>query len=352
MPLAHIVDLARLAASLGASDLFLAEDAPARLKVNGLMQEATLREVTREDLAEFWRSCGANPDAATDVDTAWRLPGGLRFRVNLHRHLGRLGAVLRRIRTQVPTLESLGLPEALLQQWLTRRTGLILVTGPTGCGKSTTIASCLEWINVTRSAHIVTIEDPVEYIFEDRVSFFTQREVGMDTESFHAGLRRALRQAPDVIFVGEIRDSATAVTALQAAETGHLVLSTLHSPNVAETIDRLVHLMPANERDSIAGLLAQQTIGILTQRLLPTPDEKGLTLVCEHLEISGAARDWMRALDVPALVDLMRRGDNPANRSFQEALVQACREGRVSREVAIANAPNAHEFARSLRGIS
>ena len=348
----HITELAAVALRNGASDLFLAEDAPARFKVGGVMQESLARPVSRPDLAAFWHTCGADPARDTDMDTAWQMPDGPRFRVNLHRHLGRLGAVLRQIRTQIPNMDALGLPEGILTNWIQRRSGLILVTGPTGCGKSTTIASCLEWINSTRAAHIVTIEDPVEFVFQDRTSFFTQREVGLDTPTFLDGLRRAMRQAPDIIFVGEIRDAVTAQIALQAAETGHLVFSTLHSPNIAETIDRLVHLVPLHERDAMLSLLSNQTIGILSQRLLPAAEGNRSTLICETLEVEAAARDWIRAMDIPALSDFIRRGGNPHNQSFQQALVEAVQEGRVTYETALSTAPNAAEFSRSIRGIS
>ena len=316
------------------------------------MQEALRRPATREDLVAFWRECGVDPDHTLDHDASWTSGEGVRFRVNFHQHLGRLGVVLRRIRSQIPTLDSLGLPDKLLTTWLSHRSGLVLVVGPTGSGKSTTIASCLEWINATRSSHIVTIEDPVEYLFQDRSSFFTQREVGTDTDSFANGLRRAMRQAPDVIFVGEIRDHVTALTALQAAETGHLVFSTLHSPNVAETIDRIVNLVPPGERQGMLSLMSQQLIGIFCQRLLPGINEGEVALVCEHLDVQGAARDWLRAMDVPALGDLMRRGDNPNNVSFMRALVAAVKEGRVTHKTAKEFAPNATEFERAILGIS
>ena len=352
MPVSHIAELAAVALRNGASDLFLAQDALARFKVGGLMQESIARAVSREDLTDFWKLCGADPAHDQDVDTAWQMPDGPRFRVNLHKHLGRLGAVLRQIRTQIPTMETLGLPEGILTSWLARRSGLVLVTGPTGCGKSTTIACCLEYLNSTTAKHIVTIEDPVEFVFADRTCFFTQREVGMDTPSFESGLRRAMRQAPDIIFVGEIRDATTALTALQAAETGHLVFSTLHSPNIAETIDRLVHLVPPHERDAMLSLLSNQTIGILSQRLLPSTQPNRYTLICESLEVEAAARDWLRAMDLPALSDFIRRGGNPHNKSYQQALVEAVQEGRVTVETALATAPNAAEFSRALRGVT
>ena len=350
--MSHIAELAATALRNGASDLFLAEDAPARFKVGGLMQESIHRPVSRGDLEDFWHVCGGDPSTQSDLDAAWKMPDGPRFRVNLHKHLGRLGAVLRQIRTQIPTMETLGLPEEILISWLGRRSGLILVTGPTGCGKSTTIACCLEYINSTRATHIVTIEDPVEFVFTDRTSFFTQREVGLDTPTFESGLRRSMRQAPDIIFVGEIRDAATALIALQAAETGHLVFSTLHSPNIAETIDRLVHLVPPHERDAMLSLISNQTIGILSQRLLPSTEPNRSTLICESLEVEAAARDWLRSMDIPALTDFIRRGGNPHNKSYQQALVEAVQQGRVTVETAIATAPNAAEFSRALRGIS
>lgn len=352
MPLNHLMELAGMALRTGASDLFMAEDAPARLKVGGVMRELPEHKITSADLEEFWRACGADPARTLDMDAAWKMPGGPRFRVNLHRHLGRLGAVLRHIRTDIPDLMTLGLPEELLISWLNRRSGLVLVTGPTGCGKSTTIAASLEHINNTRAAHIVTIEDPVEYVFQDKLSFFTQREVGLDTPTFEDGLRRAMRQAPDIIFVGEIRDSVTALTALQASETGHLVFSTLHSPNIAETIDRLVNLVPPHQREGMLSLLSNQTVGIISQRLLPSIDNDRATLVCEYLEVEAAARDWLRTVDIPALTDFIRRGGNPHNRSYQDSLLEAVNGGRVTFETAVANSPNAAEFARSMRGVS
>jgi pilus retraction protein PilT len=352
MSVSLIAELATTAFQNGASDLFLAENAPARFKVGSVMQESTARHLNREDLESFWKLCGVDPDTTTDADAAWTNEDGTRFRVNFHRSLGRLGAVMRQIRTQIPTMDYLGLPEEMLQDWLSRRSGLILVTGPAGSGKTTTIASCLEWINANKASHIVTIEDPVEFIFEDRVSFFTQREVGFDTGSFADGLRRALRQAPDIIFVGEIRDVDTAMIALQAAETGHLVFSTLHSPNIAETIDRLVHILSSHERESMLSLLSNQTIGILSQRLLPSTEPGRSALVCETLEVAGAARGWLRTMDIPALSDFINRSGNPNNKSYQTALVEAVQQGRITFETAIAATSNAAGLSRALRGIS
>ncbi|MDB6133128.1 MAG: twitching motility protein [Verrucomicrobiales bacterium] len=348
----RIIELTGMALQTAASDLFLTEGLPARIKIGGVIQELSSHVMTTADLEALWRACGADPASTLDMDAAWKMPEGPRFRVNFHRHLSGLGAVMRQIRTDIPDLTVLGLPYEVLTSWLSRRSGLILVTGPTGCGKSTTLAASLEWINSTRAAHIVTIEDPVEYVFRDRHSFFTQREVGLDTPTFEDGLRRAMRQAPDIIFVGEIRDAVTALTALQAAETGHLVFSTLHSPNIAETIDRLVNLVPPHQRESVLSLMSNQTIGILSQRLLPNASGDGVTLICEYLEIVAAAREWLRAMDIPALSDFLRRGGSTHCQSYHSSLLQAVNEGRIAYDTALANASNPTEFSRSIRGIS
>src|SRR5438046_3846389 len=213
-----------------ASDVFLQEDEVPRLKVNEQIIVLGDEPMAHPLLTAFWQAGGANAqgDGDRDRDTGFVSRTHTRYRVSLHRTMGRLAAVLRRIKTSVPSLKTLGLPDWLLTRWGTREHGLILVTGPTGSGKSTTIASLLQWMNENLERHIVTIEDPVEYQFNSHRCHFTQRQIGRDTATFAIGLRSALRQAPDVIFVGEIRDYETALTALQASETGHLVVSTLH----------------------------------------------------------------------------------------------------------------------------
>jgi len=348
---AFLESLTTLARQWGASDLFLAEGRPARIKVNGAFHQHE-QQVSSADMEELCAACGVAPATVQDRDAAWYATDGTRYRVNLHRRMGRLGAVLRQIRTNVADMNSLGLPAGLLQEWLTHRAGLILITGPTGCGKSTTVASCLDHISNVRPGHIVTIEDPIEYLFTDRSAFFTQREVGLDTTSYNTGLQKALRQAPDVIFLGEIRDADSAMTCLQAAETGHLVISTLHSPNVTESLDRLANLVPPADREVMLSLLSHQTIGILSQRLLPTADGTGVVLICEHMEVNGAAREWMRAMNIPALAEHLRRGDDPANCSLLQSLVAATQAEIISYEVALSNSGNSFEFNRALRGVS
>ncbi len=248
-------------------------------------------------------------------------------------------------------MEELGLPSELLQKWLTRPAGLILITGSTGTGKSTTMASGLEWLNQTASRHIITIEDPVEYLFQENLCRFTQREVGADTPTFAEGLRRALRQSPDIILLGEIRDATSASTALQAAETGHLVLASLHSSSAAEAVERLHRIFSPEEREDASALLATQLVGVFTQQLVPGLT-KNLCLVGEHFENQAATRQWIRNGGGTELVDFMQNSQSPENRSMTTSLVQAYRDGHISLEAALVAAPVVDEFRRASMGIS
>ncbi|MDC0066581.1 PilT/PilU family type 4a pilus ATPase [Verrucomicrobia bacterium] len=334
-----------------ASDIFLSAGHVARMKVNGQLMIAGDDPIESEDMIAFWKRCGADPEYDGDRDSSYVAHNGVRFRVNLHRHLGNLGAVLRQINTEIPGIESLGLPVELLTKWVSAPSGLVLITGPTGSGKSTTLASSLEWLNQNSSKHIVTIEDPIEYLFESKKSLFTQREVHTDTDSFARGLRSSLRQAPDVILLGEIRDPETAKIALQAAETGHLVLATLHSANVSETIERLTNLFPSQDRESQLQLLSNLLIGICCQVLLPSA-YGGLHLVTEHLENTGVIRNYVRESRIPEIVDFIGRGDNPNNKLFMDALVEATQKGHLTQEEAATASGNESDFDRAMRGIS
>ena len=334
----------------GASDLFLREGAIPFVRLGDQLLPLESVPASEDLLGHLWSVCGAEPDA-TDHDASLVIRSGLRFRVNLHRQLGVRGAVLRNIKTQIPTMEELGLPTELLQKWFTRPSGLILVTGSTGTGKSTTLAAGLEWLNQTATRHIITIEDPVEYLFQENLCRFTQREVGADTPSFAEGLRRALRQSPDIILLGEIRDSVSASTALQAAETGHLVLASVHSGSAAEAVERLHRIFSPAEREDASALLAAQLVGVFTQQLVRGLSKK-LFLVAEHFENQAATRQWIRNGGGTELVDFMQISQSPENRSMTTSLVQAFRDGHISMEEALAAAPMADEFRRAAMGIS
>ncbi len=346
-PIDHILEAAE---EHQASDIFLQEDEIPRLKINGQILLWGEEPLTLAQMIGLWQVCGASADSDLDRDSGLISQNHVRFRVNVHRSMGRLAAVLRRIKTSVADFNSLGLPEALLTRWAQKSFGLILVTGPTGSGKSTTIAALLQWMNENLSRHIVTIEDPVEYVFLNSQSHFTQREVGRDTKSFENGLRSALRQAPDVIFVGEIRDYESALIALQAAETGHLVVSTMHSERVADTMERYSHLFPDDRLNQGINLLADQLLGVMCQRLVPNTSG-GLHLLVEHLENGGAVREWIRKSESSQIREYMARSNDPSTVTFLKSVVQAYRDGIITEEVGAQSTSNEAEFRRAIRGV-
>lgn len=346
-----IDELAKYAFDSGATDLFLREDDLPRIRKGGALEAASKDPIDYKDMADFWKRCGADPETVLERDLSYQAGSGNRLRVNLYKSLGSLAAVLRPIEESIPSFEKLGLPTGLLTPWLERLSGLILVTGPTGSGKSTSLASCLEWINTHHQRHIVTIEDPVEYLFRGDMSYFSQREIRSDTESFAGALRASLRQSPDVILLGEIRDAESALIALQAAETGHLVLSTVHSSGVIDTLERLTNLFGANQRESALMLLSNHLIGILCQQLLPRKSG-GLFLALEHFENQAASRKWIRERKFPELADLLQRGDTSVNCSFLRYLVAAAEQGFLEEETGRAAAPNPQDFDRAIKGIA
>ncbi len=343
--------LADEAFQAGATDLFLCEDQVPRLRVQNEIQVPGNSPLSRECLAAFWEACHADPETTLEKDISHVIPGGRRLRVSLYKSLGLLSAVLRPIKDVIPGMAELGAPEALLTSWVTRQSGLILITGPTGSGKSTTLASALQWVNENQARHIITIEDPIEYLFWNKHSYFSQRELHVDTSSFASALRGALRQSPDIILLGEIRDEETAKISLQAAETGHLVLATLHSSSVADSLERLANLFNQDSRQSLLKLLSQHLVGIMSQQLLPRKDG-GLLLAVEHLQNEAATRAWIRESKLAEISDHINRSDNPANCSFVRFLVAATQQGYVDEGTARQAAPNAQDFDRLLRGIS
>ncbi len=345
-----IDSLCVLAVRHGASDIFLHAEQPPQFRINGELVTIGEAPVSNEELDSFWTTCGTGLDSL-DWDGSYIASDGHRFRVNLFRTLSKRGGVLRPIKTDVPALDTLGVPVELLASWITRPFGLVLVTGPTGAGKSTTLAGCLDYLNQNYHRHIVTIEDPIEYLFTPVKGLFTQREVSTDTSTFAEGLRRSLRQSPDVILLGEIRDSASAITALQAAETGHLVLATLHSSNVLDSLERLSRLFEISERDAVLQLLSQQLIGIICQKLVPALPE-GRALVVEHFENQAVTRKWITEGKFRELADFIAKGDNPANVSFLESLVAMVQGGRLTEAVGMQTATNARELQRRLRGVN
>ncbi len=340
----------RAAVEGGASDVILHCGKPPVVRINGQLAPVESDLPSDSDMNALWAACGAAPDER-DRDASLTTEDGVRFRVNLLQQLGVRGAVLRRIQNQIPAMDVLGLPCELLREWAARPSGIVIVCGPTGSGKSTTMASVLEWINASMARHIVTIEDPVEYLFTEKMSLFTQREVGIDTPTFAEGLRRSLRQNPDVIFLGEIRDAVSALTAIQAAETGHVVLATVHAASSADVVARLELLFAPEEREAVRKTLAAQLLGVLCQRLLPAL-AGGRTLLCEYFANEGSSRRLITEGRMNELQDFITRGDPRNVRSFGDSLLKLVRDGTVAESVAMEAAENPHEFARALKGIS
>ena len=343
--------LCRVVIEENAVDLFLREDQVPQVRMKGKLMELGEDTVGSAEMIEFWTKCGADPESVRDLDVSFTDEDGTRFRVNLHRHIGRRGAVLRPVKREIPEMGDLGLPGERLEAWLGRTSGMVLVAGATGTGKSTSIASMLQWMSWNQNRHIVTVEDPVEYLLEDNNCVFTQREVGTDTESFERGLSSAMRQSPDVIFLGEILEMEPAGVALQAAETGHLVLTTLHSTTVSDTLERYVNFFPSAMRDGILHVLSRQLVGVICQKLLPGVDGEPF-LVVESFQNEGATAEWIRKGEFEKITDFVDRGGSPDALGFLGAIVDAVKAGHVSGETGEANCGNAVEFRRAIRGIS
>jgi twitching motility protein PilT len=279
-----------------------------------------------------------------EVDFAYSLPGVARFRVNAFHQRGSVSLVCRAIPYGVKTAEELLLPKAV-NDLADEERGIVLLTGTTGSGKSTTLAAMIDRINTLHSKHIVTIEDPVEFLHRDKKSIINQREVGEDTTSFARALRRVLRQDPDVVLIGEMRDEETVRTALSAAETGHLVLSTIHTVDATESVNRIIDFFPESEQRQARAMLAGTLKGVVSQRLVPTPDGQGRVATCEVLRMTGRVRDLiLNPEDTGKLPEVIAEGAFYGMQTFDQALLEHVQAGRVSMEHAMKAATHPHDF--------
>ncbi|HTX30574.1 MAG TPA: PilT/PilU family type 4a pilus ATPase [Solirubrobacteraceae bacterium] len=308
-----------------------------------VLQEEDTERVVREMLAEHTDKL-AEFEEDNEVDFSHAVPGLARFRVNAFRQRGTVSVVMRVIPFGVKTVQELGLPP-VISEIADEERGLILLTGTTGSGKSTTLAAIIDHINETRQAHIVTIEDPIEYLHKDRNSIINQREVGMDTASFSRAMRRVLRQDPDVILIGEMRDQETVRTALSAAETGHLVLSTVHTLDAPESVNRIIDFFEPHEQNQARAMLAGTLRGVVSQRLVPTRDGTGRVAVCEILRMTGRAKDMiMDPEQTGNLREVISEGEYYGMQTFDQALLKHYQAGRVSMEDALRVATSPHDF--------
>lgn len=288
-----------------------------------------------------------------ELDISYFIQGVSRFRVNVFKQRGTFAFAFRILKTVIPTIDELMLPQKLKDVALEKR-GLVLVTGPTGSGKSTTLASMIDYRNEREKDVIITIEDPIEYVFRDKNSYIVQREIGLDTMSFSTALRAALREDPDVILVGEMRDLETIETAIRAAETGHLVFSTLHTQNAKETINRIIDMFPLEAQNQIRILLAATLRAVISQRLVPRKDGKGVVAVVELLINTGAIYDAILDPDkFETINDLMEKGRNQYGmQTFDQALLDLYNKGLITKEDALAASESPADLELRMKGIS
>lgn len=287
------------AANVKASDIHITTGLEPTLRIHGKLNKLGNTPIRSEDVNSFVRHVLKNKDIETleakgEVDLSYSIPNLARFRVNVFRQKGNYAMVFRVIASKVPTMEELQLPTQILTHLAKKQRGLVLITGPTGSGKSTTLATMIDYINSTTGRHIITIEDPIEYLHGHKLSIVNQREIGSDTHSFASALRAALREDPDVILVGEMRDPETISIALTAAETGHLVLSTLHTVGAAKTMDRIIDSFPTAQQQQIKSQLATVIEGIVSQQLIPRVDGRGAIAALEIMTATTAIRNLIR----------------------------------------------------------
>jgi twitching motility protein PilT len=284
-----------------------------------------------------------------EADFSYQLRGVSRFRVNAFRQRGSVSIAMRAIPYNVRTIDELGLPE-VVRRLAEEPRGIILLTGTTGSGKSTTLAAMIDHINSTRARHIVTLEDPIEYLHSDKLSIINQREVGEDTKSFNQAMRRVLRQDPDVILIGEMRDEETVRTALSAAETGHLVLSTVHTLDATETINRIIDFFPPHLQHQGRVMLAATLRGAISQRLVPRADAEGRVAVSEVMVVTGRIQDLiLNPEETAKITEVIAEGDFYGMQTFDQALLGYVRDGMVSEEVAMKTASSPHDFKLMLQ---
>jgi twitching motility protein PilT len=335
-----IDDLLTRTLELRASDLHLTAGSEPVVRINGSLErlENYDRLTPKDTLALLYRILSTDQQKQLEtnrqLDLSYSVPGVARFRVNVYSQRESLAAAFRLIPTAIKTLDDLGLP-ASLYDLCSKPRGIVLVTGPTGSGKSTTLAAMIDRINATRSDHVITIEDPIEFLHRHQRCIVNQREIGTDATSFADGLRGALRQDPDVVLLGEMRDLETIATALTAAETGHLVFATVHTQDAPSTVNRLIDVFPAAQQDQIRMQIAATLQGVVTQTLLPTADGQGRVPAVEILLPDDAVRNLIRQGKVEQVYSIMQTSTGRGMQTMEQALGDLVRRGVVTFEIAL-----------------
>ncbi|MGQ9524379.1 MAG: type IV pilus twitching motility protein PilT [Armatimonadota bacterium] len=352
----HLDDLLREVVQRGASDLHITVGVPPVFRVDGQLRAGKYERVTPLDSQRLLYDIMTDEqiqkfEANWELDFSYSLGKIARFRVNVYRDRGTVAAAFRLIPAKIPTIRELGLP--LILEELTRRPrGLILVTGPTGSGKSTTQAAMINQINHERSAHIITIEDPIEYLHTHHKSIVNQRELNQDTKSFAAALRSALREDPDVLLVGEMRDHETIGTAITCAETGHLVIATLHTNNSAQTVDRIVDVFPAEQQQQVRVQLSNTLEAVLCQQLVPRADGPGRVCAMEVMIATPAVRNLIRESKAHQITSVIQTSANVGMQTMDMALRDLYQRGLISYDDAISRAMNPDELKRMLSTVT
>jgi twitching motility protein PilT len=338
------------------SDLHVKVPAPPMARIDGQLRpiegtEALTEEDTDAALDHILTDPSLREEFAKDgeVDFSYEVRGLSRFRVNAFRQRGLVSIAARAIPFQVRTIEDLGLPK-VIRDLAEEQRGIVLLTGTTGSGKSTTLAAMIDHINANRPRHIVTLEDPIEYLHRDKLAIINQREVGQDTESFNRAMRRVLRQDPDVILIGEMRDEETVRTALAAAETGHLVLSTLHTLDASETINRIIDFFPPHLQQQARVMLASTLRGAVGQRLVPRAGGQGRVAVCEVMVVTGRVQDLiLNPAETGRITEVIAEGEYYGMQTFDQALLKHVTAGNITEEIAFETASSPHDFKLMLQ---
>jgi len=348
-----INDLLKLMVSRNGSDLFLTSDFPPAIKVDGKITKVSPQPLTGVHTQALARSIMNDKQAAeferTKECNFAIAPGGIgRFRVNALVQMGKVGLVLRTIPNTIPTIDSLGLPQIIKDVAMTKR-GLCIFVGATGSGKSTSLAAMVDWRNENSYGHIITVEDPVEFVHPHKNCIVTQREVGVDTEDWDIALKNTLRQAPDVILMGEIRDRETMEHAIQFAETGHLCLATLHANNANQALDRIINFFPEERRPQLLMDLSLNTRAFISQRLLPKQDGKGRTAVIEVMLNSPLIADLVLKGELTEIKEAMKKSRNIGMQTFDQALYDAFENNLITYDEAIRNADSANDLRLQIK---
>ena len=354
-----MIEIFKAAIQRGASDIHIKAGDFIRARISGELVPLTQQRLSPEQVGQICLQLiphQQDRDRLNDIkdyDCSWSAPGVGRFRVNILRQRGTLMIVMRVIPIDIPNFDALRLPPVLAGIALAER-GLVLVTGVTGSGKSSTLAAMIGYINQQRRKHVITLENPIEFLHRDLNCSITQREIGMDTEGFETGLRAALREDPDVVLIGEMRDMTTIDTAMKAAETGHLVFSTLHTTNAVQTISRVIAVFPPHEQEMVRIRLSENLVAVISQRLLPRKDGNGRVVAAEIMIVTATIRDAILDKDrVHEIYDLMEEGkEQYGSQSFDQHLIDLVNQELISFEIARAAANNPSDFELKMRTLA